>query len=110
MKRNPEYQHHIDRLKRIRKLKKLYYLLRSLKESKSKFQNFLHQHPVSWKENKDYIKVYEALFSIRIVNDVAERDVKLFVDLRNSKISKNAEQKQSLLKVSILIIKTEENY
>src|SRR6218665_3693627 len=51
-----------------------------------------------WEENEHFQKVKHCAQSLRVVNDVAERGVKLIQDF-NSSITRNEEQKQYLLQV-----------
>src|SRR6218665_404027 len=52
-----------------------------------------------WEENEHFQKAKQCAQSIRVVNDVAERDVKLIQDF-NSSITRNEEQKQYRLYLS----------
>lgn len=63
--------------------------------------NFLKIDPSQWNTQLDYIEGQQIIESLRVVNDTAERGVKLMEEF-NDKITKNEEQKQFLLKVSIL--------
>lgn len=54
--------------------------------------------PEQWEENEDFRKAKQCAQSLRVVNDIAERGVKLIQDF-NSSITKNEEQKQYLLHV-----------
>ncbi|KAE9523392.1 hypothetical protein AGLY_015944 [Aphis glycines] len=58
--------------------------------------NFLLLDPKCWEENEEYKKGKEIIGSLKVVNDTAERHVKLMEEF-NSKITKNEEQKQFLL-------------
>ncbi|KAL4127287.1 hypothetical protein QTP88_011464 [Uroleucon formosanum] len=58
--------------------------------------NFLLLDPICWEENEEYKKGKEIIGSLKVVNDTAERHVKLMEEF-NSKITKNEEQKQFLL-------------
>ncbi|KAL4097880.1 hypothetical protein QTP88_022583 [Uroleucon formosanum] len=62
--------------------------------------NFLLLDPICWEENEEYKKEKEIIGSLKVVNDTAERHVKLMEEF-NSKITKNEEQKQFLLQVNI---------
>lgn len=62
-------------------------------------QDFLHLDPVHWKDQKSYINGKEILTSLRVVNDTAERGVKLMEEF-NSKFTKDESQKQFILQVS----------
>lgn len=59
---------------------------------------FLKIDPVEWKNNVEYNNARNIVSSIKVVNDTAERNVKLIEDF-NQKITKNEEQKQFLLQV-----------
>lgn len=59
---------------------------------------FLNEDPSTWNSNQTYIDALEFFKSVRVVNDVAERGVKLMDDY-NKVITKKEEQKQSLLQV-----------
>lgn len=61
--------------------------------------NFLSLDPKYWEENEDYKKGKEIVGSLKVVNDTAERHVKLMEEF-NSKITKNEVQKQFLLQVN----------
>jgi len=54
--------------------------------------NFLSLDPIYWEENEEYKKGKEIVESLKVVNDTAERHVKLMEEY-NSKITKNKEQK-----------------
>ncbi|KAL4125995.1 hypothetical protein QTP88_010227 [Uroleucon formosanum] len=62
---------------------------------------FLNIDPVEWKNNLEYNNAREIISSIKVVNDTAERNVKLMEDF-NQKITKNEEQKQFLLQTETL--------
>jgi len=51
-----------------------------------------------WENNEDYNKALSILKNIPVINDVAERGVKLIEDY-NNKITKDESQKQYLLQV-----------
>ena len=52
--------------------------------------------PEQWKENSDYVTSEQIVSSLTVVNDSADRGVKLIQDY-NSLLTKNEEQKQYLL-------------
>lgn len=60
--------------------------------------DFLKNDPSVWSENADYQKAVSILKGIRVVNDVAERGVKLMSDY-NDVLTKDESQKQYLLQV-----------
>lgn len=59
---------------------------------------FLNEDPLKWANNEDYNKALLVLKNIPVINDVAERGVKLIEDY-NNKITKDESQKQYLLQV-----------
>jgi hypothetical protein len=59
---------------------------------------FLKIDPVEWKNNLEYNNARDIILSIKVVNDIAERNVKLMKDF-NQKITKNEEEKQFFLQV-----------
>ena len=59
---------------------------------------FLNEDPLMWANNEDYNKALSILKNIPVINDVAERGVKLIEDY-NNKITKDESQKQYLLQV-----------
>lgn len=59
---------------------------------------FLLIDPINWKDRQDYREGQKLIGSLRVVNDTAERGVKLIEEF-NDKITKNEEQKQFLLQV-----------
>lgn len=61
-------------------------------------KDFLDLDPKLWNLNEHYKKGKKFVYNLHIVNDVAERGVKLMEDY-NKLISKNEEQKQYLLQV-----------
>ncbi|KAL4149448.1 hypothetical protein QTP88_003398 [Uroleucon formosanum] len=73
-------------------------------KSKNIFQRFqlsmafLHQNPENWPNIKSYTNAKNILQHLNVVNDVAERGVKLMEDF-NTKFTKNENQKQYVLKV-----------
>lgn len=58
--------------------------------------DFLNQNPEEWYKNVNYQKGISVLSQIKVVNDAAERGVKLITDF-NDKITKDEEQKQFLM-------------
>jgi hypothetical protein len=54
---------------------------------------FLKIDPVEWKNNLEHNNARDIISSIKVVNDIAERNVKLMEDF-NQKITKNEEQQQ----------------
>jgi len=63
--------------------------------------SFLEIDPTEWKNNTNYKFGKKVVDALHIVNDTAERGVKLMEEF-NEKFTKNEEQKQCLLQVSIL--------
>lgn len=61
-------------------------------------QEFLQVDPVHWKDQESYINGRKILKSLRVVNDTAERGVKLMEEF-NSKFTKDESQKQFVLQV-----------
>jgi len=61
-------------------------------------KEFLKIDPVEWKNTLEYNNARDIISSIKVINDTAERNVKLMEDF-NQKITKNEEQKQFLLQV-----------
>lgn len=60
--------------------------------------SFLNEDPQLWNTNEDYVHAINILQNLKVVNDSAERAVKLIEDY-NSIITKNEEQKQFLLQI-----------
>lgn len=60
--------------------------------------DFLTEDPKNWSENKDFLKLQSFVRGMKVVNDTAERGVKLMQDF-NSTLTKDEEQKQFLLQV-----------
>ncbi|CAI6359586.1 unnamed protein product [Macrosiphum euphorbiae] len=60
--------------------------------------DFLKLDPSTWKSNEDFQKSIVLLKKIPVINDVAERGVKL-IEEYNDKITKDESQKQYLLQV-----------
>ncbi|KAL4090708.1 hypothetical protein QTP88_025495 [Uroleucon formosanum] len=59
---------------------------------------FLHQNPKNWPNIDSYIEAKNILHHLSVINDAAERGVKLMEDF-NTKFTKNENQKQYVLKV-----------
>lgn len=59
---------------------------------------FLKLEPNLWKNNPEYLRAFEAINRMRVVNDSAERGVKLISDFQNALTTKY-EEKQYLLQV-----------
>ncbi|KAL4113798.1 hypothetical protein QTP88_017371 [Uroleucon formosanum] len=62
--------------------------------------DFIDFHPDNWKEREDYKKGINILTELSVINDVAERGVKLIQEY-NSILTKDENQKQFLLQVQI---------
>lgn len=60
--------------------------------------DFLQLDPLEWPNNDSYKKARSIIISLKVVNDTAERNVKLMEEF-NQKATKNEEQKQYLLQV-----------
>jgi len=60
--------------------------------------DFLNHDPDTWLENQDYLKCQTIVRKLKVINDTAERGVKLIQDYNNS-VTKDEEQKQYLLQV-----------
>jgi hypothetical protein len=60
--------------------------------------HFLYSDPAAWNEDPDFVKGHGIVKSFRVVNDTAERGVKLIQDY-NASITKDEEQKQYVLQV-----------
>ncbi|KAE9539939.1 hypothetical protein AGLY_005191 [Aphis glycines] len=58
--------------------------------------DFLNEDPVLWKSNQHYIQGLNKFINLKVVNDAAERGVKLMSDYNNL-ITKNEDQKQFLI-------------
>lgn len=58
----------------------------------------MNEDTLKWANNEDYNKALLVLKNIPVINDVAERGVKLIEDY-NNKITKDESQKQYLLQV-----------
>jgi len=63
--------------------------------------NFLKIDSSEWNTQNDNIQGQQIIRSLKVVNDTAERGVKLMEEF-NEKITKDEDQKQFLLKVSSL--------
>lgn len=61
-------------------------------------KKFLQTDPQEWKKDAEYIATQNMLKTLEVVNDHAERGVKLMADF-NTLITKNEEQKQALMQV-----------
>lgn len=78
-------------------------------KSKNIFQRFqlsmefLYQNPENWPNIESYTKAKNILHHLSVINDAAERGVKLMEDF-NKKFTKNENQKQYVLKVSYMLI------
>ncbi|XP_025417723.1 uncharacterized protein LOC112688642 [Sipha flava] len=59
---------------------------------------YLKMDPIEWNNNSAYQSAKKVISSLQIVNDIAERGVKLMEDF-NEKFTKNENQKQYLLQV-----------
>ncbi|XP_050065848.1 uncharacterized protein LOC126554890 [Aphis gossypii] len=59
-------------------------------------KDFLEVHPKNWNDLEGYQKGKEIIESLRVVNDTAERGVKLMEEF-NDKLTKNEDQKQFVL-------------
>lgn len=60
--------------------------------------DFLNFHPDCWNEREDFQKGIRILSNLSVINDVAERGVKLIQEY-NSILTKDEKQKQFLLQV-----------
>ncbi|XP_050537099.1 uncharacterized protein LOC126903129 [Daktulosphaira vitifoliae] len=60
--------------------------------------DFLKVQSDKWNEHEGYIEGKRVVESIKVVNDMAERGVKLMTDF-NEKFTKNEEQNQFVLQV-----------
>ncbi|KAL4141736.1 hypothetical protein QTP88_004317 [Uroleucon formosanum] len=65
---------------------------------KKEIYDFIYQHPSMWDENVDFQKGLEIVNTFRVINDTAERGVKLMEEY-NKVLTKNEEQKQYVLQV-----------
>ncbi|KAL1446603.1 hypothetical protein WDU94_008930 [Cyamophila willieti] len=54
--------------------------------------NILHQDPSTWHEDEDYLKGFGLVAHFKVVNDTAERGVKLIQDFSHS-LTHNEKQK-----------------
>jgi hypothetical protein len=59
--------------------------------------SFLDESPSTWENNSSFAEAKAAVYSLKAVNDTAERAVKLMQDF-NGLITPEEEQKQFLLK------------
>ena len=62
--------------------------------------DFLHKDPSTWKDNFSYKSGIEKLEKIYVVNDVAERGVKLILDYNNI-FTKDEIEKQCVLQIVV---------
>lgn len=60
--------------------------------------SFLQKDPSEWKKDKEYTAAKAMLSTLQVVNDHAERGVKMFQDF-NKILTRNEESKQFLLQV-----------
>ena len=60
--------------------------------------SFLSKPPAQWNEDESYQMAKRRVQHLRVVNDTAERDVKLFEDY-NAVLTRDEEEKQFLLQV-----------
>lgn len=60
--------------------------------------SFLLEDPVHWPENEIYKEARQRVCALQVVNDVAERAVKLATDF-NGRMTKDAQQEEFLLQV-----------
>lgn len=60
--------------------------------------DFLKLNPATWHEDQSYTEAAEMLHNLKVVNDTAERGVKLIEDY-NKLFTKNEQQKQFVLKI-----------
>ncbi|XP_050544876.1 uncharacterized protein LOC126907552 [Daktulosphaira vitifoliae] len=63
-----------------------------------KIKNFLHIHPSQWSSSREYQQGKQIIKELKVVNDSAERGIKLIQDF-NKSITRNESQKQFLLQV-----------
>ncbi|XP_036340626.1 uncharacterized protein LOC118749994 [Rhagoletis pomonella] len=59
---------------------------------------FLNTDPSQWHKNEDFVKALSLVEKLKVVNDPAERGVKLMEDYNNL-FTKNEQQKQYVLQV-----------
>jgi hypothetical protein len=64
---------------------------------------FLHQNPENWPNIYSYTKAKNILYYLSIINDTAERGVKLMENFK-TKFTKNENQKQIVLKINYILI------
>jgi len=60
--------------------------------------DFLRQHPNTWPQNNDFQEGLNIVKTLKVVNDMAERGVKLITDFNNL-LTKDEDQKQYVLQV-----------
>ncbi|XP_025424335.1 uncharacterized protein LOC112693458 [Sipha flava] len=88
----------------LRNLKRAVERIREFDKSWKLFQrfkisfNFLREDPSTWKALDEYIQAKEILSALKVVNDTAERGVKLMEEY-NEKFTKNEDEKQFILQV-----------
>lgn len=63
--------------------------------------DFLNKDPYSWNELEEYVRAKNIIKNLSVVNDSAERGIKLIQEYHD-KITQDEEQKQHLMKVTIL--------
>lgn len=61
-------------------------------------QTFLHEDPITWETNSDFLAGKKVVRGLKVVNDTAERGIALIQSFNNS-ITADEEQKQFLLQV-----------
>lgn len=59
--------------------------------------DFLNQDPITWNTNVSYLNGKEVIKSLKVINDIAERAVKLIQDY-NGRVVRDAEQQEFLLR------------
>lgn len=60
--------------------------------------DFLSKHPEEWLDINEYICAQKRVQALQVVNDIAERAVKMTTDF-NGKLTKDLDQEQFLLQV-----------
>lgn len=60
--------------------------------------NFLHEDPSAWNDNLEYLKCFGLVAHLKVVNDTAERGVKLIKDFGQT-LTHDEDQRQYLLQV-----------
>ena len=61
-------------------------------------RDFLRQHPNTWPQNNDFQEGMKIVKTLKVVNDMAERGVKLITDFNNL-LTQDEDQKQYVLQV-----------